>query len=230
MQLIKQNALFIVAGRQHQALFQVLSYCHKAFILTMLVQFRCSQTMMHKNSSGQACKLIQAQCKQPARAGRTNAFTMSSFFKEKGETGRQRPGVTQQGARAAERTCARSLSFSPFVLLSCSVRPSAYTICRLKSRWGCGSRAQKGHAGDLTTHTQRLPRAYLMVVPRQTKFGNLLVYFTLLNICQISINEERINNYHTNAEPQVGLLSLCLTSNQAFQSGLAWSPTNSRYQ
>lgn len=56
VQPIKQNLLFIVAGRQHQALFQVLDFCHKAFIVTMSVQFGHSQTMMHKKSSGQAGK------------------------------------------------------------------------------------------------------------------------------------------------------------------------------
>lgn len=87
---------------------------------------------MHRNSSGQAGKLLRkARYKQSARAGRTNAFTIISFFKEKGEAGRQWIGVThQQGARAAERTYASSFSFSPFVLLSCSICPSAYTICR----------------------------------------------------------------------------------------------------
>ena len=145
------------------------------------------------------------------------------FFNEKGEAARQWPGVThQQGARAAERTYASIFSFSPSVLRSCSVHPSAYTICRqeihlyllrglflqgpifthtrsarswpqaVNARWftGCSCDrvpmgvweqcAAKGHTGDTATHTQRLPRAFLMVLPRQTKFGNLLVYFTLL--------------------------------------------------
>lgn len=82
VQPIKQNPLFIVAGRQHQALFQVPDFCHKAFILTVSVQFGHSQTMMHKKELWTGW---QAQFKRSAIAGRTTAFTTGSFFKQKGE-------------------------------------------------------------------------------------------------------------------------------------------------
>lgn len=107
---------FIVAERQYQALFQILSYSHKAFILTVLVQFRCSQTILHRElwTGLQAAQrsMMHAAYQSWKNQCFYNEFTMP---REEGEAGRQWPEVTHQlRTRAAERTCVSSFSVSPF--------------------------------------------------------------------------------------------------------------------
>lgn len=116
MKPTEQNAFFVVARRQYQALFQILSYSHKALILTVLVQFRCSQTMMHRElwTGLQAAQMsvMHAACQSWKNPCFYHQFTMP---KEEGEAGRQWPGVTHQlRMRAAERTRVSSFSVSPF--------------------------------------------------------------------------------------------------------------------